>query len=91
MRRADEGDPGALGELIARAILDNLYKFIVPAVAGPARLVPLAVLASGGITQNALRVAAIRGRLQATKGSDGRWRSSRTWVDQYLATRYHRT
>ena len=42
LRRADEDDPGALGELLARAILDNLYKFIVPAVAGPARLVPLA-------------------------------------------------
>ena len=90
LRRADEGDPGALGELLARAILDNLYKFIVPAVAGPARLVPLAALASEGITHNALRVAAIRGRLQATKGPDAQWRSSRSWVDQYLATRYHR-
>jgi hypothetical protein len=91
LRRADEGDPGALGELIARAVLDNLYKFIVPAVAGPARLVPLAALAGGAITHNALRVAAIRGRLQATKGPDGQWRSSRSWVDQYLATRYNRT
>ncbi len=90
LHRADEGDPGALGELIARAILDNLYKFIVPAVAGPARLVPLAALAGEGVTHNALRVAAIRGRLQATKGSDGQWRSSRSWVDQYLATRYLR-
>jgi len=90
LRRADEEDPGALGELIARAILDNLYKFIVPAVAGPARLVPLAALAGEGITHNALRVAAIRGRLQATKGPDGQWRSSRSWVDQYLATRHHR-
>ncbi|MFH1331330.1 MAG: Fic family protein [Actinomycetota bacterium] len=91
LRRADEGDPGALGELIARAILDNLYKFVVPAVAGPARLVPLAALASEEITHNALRVAATRGRLQATKGPDSQWRSSRSWVDQYLATRYHRT
>ncbi|MFH2073395.1 MAG: Fic family protein, partial [Actinomycetota bacterium] len=90
LRRADEEDPGALGELLARAILDNLYKFIVPAVASPARLVPLAALATGSITHNALRVAAIRGRLQATKGPDGQWRSSRSWVDQYLATRYHR-
>jgi hypothetical protein len=24
-----------LGEFLARAVLDNLYKFIVPAVAGP--------------------------------------------------------
>lgn len=37
LRRADRGDCGALGELVARAILDNLYKFIVPEVAGPVR------------------------------------------------------
>ena len=41
LRRADRGDSGPLGELIARAILDNLYKFVIPAVAGPGRLVPL--------------------------------------------------
>ena len=39
LQRGDMGDYGALGELIARAVLDNLYKFVVPAVAGPARLV----------------------------------------------------
>src|SRR6201999_1674260 len=36
LRRADRGDFGSLGELLARAVLDNLYKFVVPAVAGPA-------------------------------------------------------
>ena len=46
LERADSGDCGALGEFIARVILDNLYKFIVPAIAGPARLVPLAALAT---------------------------------------------
>ena len=40
LRRADGGVPGPLGEFLARAVLDNLYKFVVPAVAGPARLVP---------------------------------------------------
>ena len=91
LRRADAGDHGSLGEFIARAILDNLYKFIVPAIAGPARLVPLAALENDEISHNALRVAAIRGRLQATKGPDGQWRSSRNWVDEYLATRYQRS
>ncbi|MGH3991769.1 MAG: Fic family protein, partial [Pseudonocardiaceae bacterium] len=81
LRRADQGDPGPLGEFIARAILDNLYKFIVPAIAGPARLVPLPVLASDDLSMNALRVAAIRGRLKALKASDGTWRSTRLWVD----------
>lgn len=90
LRRADAGDPGSLGELIARAILDNLYRFVVPAVAGPARLVPLAALAAEGIAAAALRTAANRGRLQAVRGPDGEWRSSRNWVDEYLAARYRR-
>jgi hypothetical protein len=90
LRRADQGDPGALGELLARAILDNLYRFVVPAVAGPARLVPLAALATKRVDAGALRTAAVRGRLQATKGADGQWRSSRKWVDEYLASRYRR-
>lgn len=91
LRRADQGDPGPLGEFLARAILDNLYKFIVPAVAGPARLVPLPALATSEISANALRVAAIRGRLKAAKAADGTWRSSRAWVDEYAAARYKRT
>lgn len=90
LQRADAGDPGLLGELIARAILDDLYRFVVPAVAGPARLVPIAALADDTITAPALRTAAIRNRLQATRGPDGQWRSSRNWVDEYLSTRYRR-
>jgi len=90
LARADAGDPGTLGEFIARAILDNLYKFIVPAGAGPARLVPLAALVTSDLSHSALRVAAIRGRLQATMGPDGQWRSSRNWVEQYIESRYRR-
>lgn len=90
LRRGDAGDYGALGEFIARAILDNLYKFIVPAVAGPARIVPLAALATPDLSAGALRTAAVRGTLQATKGPDGQWRSCRNWVDEYIATRHRR-
>jgi Fic/DOC family len=90
LRRADADDPGPLGEFLARAVLDNLYKFIVPAVAGPARLVPLPALATAELSANALRVAATRGRLKAAKAADGTWRSSRAWVDEYQATRYKR-
>ena len=90
LRRADGGDPGALAELLARSMLDNLHRFVVPAVAGPARLVPLAALETKQITANALRTAATRGRLRATKGSDGQWRSTRRWRDEYLTTRYKR-
>jgi hypothetical protein len=91
LRRADQGDPGPLGEFLARAILDNLYKFVVPAIAGPARLVPLPALATAELSANALRVAAVRGRLKAAKAADGSWRSSRAWVDEYRATRYQRS
>ena len=90
LRRADTGDSGALGELLARSILDNLYRFVVPAVAGPARLVPLAALANDEIAAPALRTAANRGRLQAVRGADREWRSSRNWGDEYLASRYRR-
>ena len=90
LRRADGGDLGPLGEFLARAILDNLYKFVVPAVAGPARLVPLPALASEGLSANALRVAAVRGRLKALKAADGTWRSSAAWVEEYTASRYKR-
>jgi fido (protein-threonine AMPylation protein) len=90
LRRADGGDHGALGELLARAVLHNLHKFVVPAIAGPARLVPLPALADDVLSADALRVAAARGRLEASKGADGTWRSSRAWVDAYKASRRRR-
>jgi Fic family protein len=90
LRRADRGDCGALGELLARAVLHNLHKFVVPAIAGPARLVPLPALADDVLSADALRVAAARGRLEASKGADGTWRSSRAWVDAYKASRRRR-
>lgn len=80
--------PGCPRGVLARAILDNLHKFVVPSVAGPARIVPLAALANHRVSLEALRVAAPRGRLQAAKGPDGR--SSRNWVDEYLASRGQR-
>ena len=91
LRRSDEGDPGPLGELIARAITDNLYRFVVPAVAGPHRLVPLAALATKERSVVALRAAIERGRLRAQKGPDGQWRSTRAWLDDYVASRHRRS
>ena len=89
-RRADAGDPGPLGELLARAVIDTLMRFVVPAVAGPTRLVPLAALADSQLSARALRAAAERGRLRAHRDDRGRWRSSRRWVDEYRASRYRR-
>ncbi len=90
MTKSDAGDHGPLGELIARAMLDNLNRFIVPNVAGPARLVPLAALADDDFSVAALRQAAQRGRLDAVQGPDGVWRSSRTSVEAYRRTRHAR-
>jgi Fic/DOC family len=90
LRNADRGDPGPLGEFLARAVTDTLMRFIVPAVAGPARLVPLAALADEQLSARALRTAAERGRLRAQRDDRGQWRSSRRWVDEYIATRYQR-
>ena len=90
LQRSDEGDHGALGEIIARAMLENLNRFVVPNVAGPARLVPLTALADDDFSVPVLRQAAQRGRLDAIQGSDGIWRSSRNAVRKYAATKHTR-
>jgi Fic/DOC family len=87
LRKADDGDPGPLGEFLARAVLATLNRFIVPAVAGPYRLVPLISLADGTMTAPALRGAAERGRLKAHQDEAGRWLSSRAWVEEYKRSR----
>ncbi len=90
MQKADDSDYGPLGELLARAMYDNLNRFIVPNVAGPARLVPLAALVDKDFTIAALRQAAQRERLDAVQGSDGIWRSSRRAVDAYAQAKWDR-
>lgn len=90
LQRSDACDHGSLGELIARAMLENLNRFIVPNLAGPARLVPLASLANDEFTIAALRQAAQRGRLDAVQGQDGIWRSSRKAVQAYKRTKNQR-
>lgn len=90
MQTADSGDYGPLGEIMARRMLDNLNRFTIPSVAGPARLVPLAALASQEISVNALRAAASRGRLEAQQTSDGTWISSQKAVAKYLKSRRSR-
>jgi Fic family protein len=90
LHKSDAGDHGPLGELIARAMFDNLNRFIVPNVAGPARLVPLAALANEDFSVAALRQAAQRGRLDAVQGADGIWRSSRKAVQAYRKAKHSR-
>ncbi|MSQ24505.1 MAG: Fic family protein [Chloroflexi bacterium] len=90
LSRADRGDPEPLGEVIARSVLDNLTRFVLPALAGPDQLVPLETLAAPGRSALALRAAAERGRLRAARGTDGGWRTSRLWLDNYIETLHRR-
>lgn len=90
LQKADAGDYGLLGEMLARAMYDNLNRFIMPNVAGPARLVPLAALVTEEFSLAALRQAAQRGRLYAVPGPDGVWRSSRKAVLAYKKTKGQR-
>ena len=89
MQAADRGEFGPLGELLARAMLDNLNRFILPSVAGPARLVPLPALADAELSLTALRAAARRGRREAHQDSQGQWLSTRKAVDAYRDSRQH--
>jgi len=90
LRKADAGDVGPLGELIARALMDALLRFVVPAVAGPSRLVPIQSLTSEDLTVRALRAAAERGRLRAQHDDHGKWMSSKAWVEEYRKSRHQR-
>ena len=87
MRQADRGDPAPLGQIFAMAMEDNLYRFIVPNLAGPAREVPLRSLVTPTLSLTALRLAAGRGRLDAHRDSSGQWRSTKQAVAEYEASR----
>jgi hypothetical protein len=87
---ADGGNPGPLGEMVARGVIDSIQRLIVPAAAGADDAVDLASLADGRIGVAALRAAARRGRLRAHQSERGAWRSTRDDVEAYLADRYRR-
>jgi len=89
LERADADDPGPLGELLARSVKNGIYRFLMPNLAGPLSVVPLAGLADEQLSRSALVAAAQRGRLRANKYGDG-WYSTRQWVDEYKASRYKR-
>ena len=88
--KADKGDLGPLAELLARSVIDNLNRLIVPNIAGPARLVLLKSLATPELSYEALRQAAARGRLEVSYSSDGTLRSSKLAVDAYRDSKYSR-
>jgi Fic/DOC family len=87
LNRADKGDPCALGELLARAVKYGIDRFLLPALAGPQRIIPLSALTDQDLSLIALRRAAERGRLRALRRSD-QWYSTRKWVDEYKRSRH---
>lgn len=89
LARADQGNPRFLTELMARAVENNITKFLIPQLAGEARLVPLAALAEQTeYTQTYLRTLAAEGRLNAVK--EGKlWLSSQAAVEEYKQSKRH--
>lgn len=88
LHRADSGDCGTLGELLARSITKSIDRFILPALAGPHKLIPISALAgTAGISRNALLLAAQRERLQAVKRGN-QWHSTKKAVEAYDRSRY---
>ncbi len=83
--RADQGEFGPLGELVARAVKDCLDRFLLPALGGPHQLLPLSALATKSVSALALRRAAERNALRAVRQSNG-WYSTKAWVTTYLRT-----
>ena len=67
----------------------SIDRFLLPALAGPHRLVPISSLADDVLSHNALAMAVKRGRLQAIRQSD-QWYSTREWVKEYRERRYRR-
>ena len=89
LRGADRRELGPLAELFARAATDGIYRFLLPGLAGPHRLVALRSLAHAELSGNALAVAAKRGRLRAIRRTD-QWYSTTQWVEDYKGSRYKR-
>jgi fido (protein-threonine AMPylation protein) len=87
---ADRGNEVSLTELVARGVESSINKFLIPKLAGDARLVPLPALAEGSeFKPDYLRNLATSGRLKAVK-EGGIWLSSRAWLDDYRASRSSR-
>jgi Fic family protein len=87
LRTADSGNANPLTEVVARAVSGALSKFLIPKLAGEAKLVPLTALAtSSGYSADYLRQLAQAGRLRALR--EGRlWLSSKAWLEEYVAKR----
>lgn len=87
LKTEDGGNPNSLAEVVARAVSGALSRFLIPNLAGDAKLVPLASLAAHGpYRADYLRQLVLANRLKAVR--DGNlWLSSRAWLKAYIAAR----
>lgn len=75
----------SLIELVARAVLDNLNRLLLPQLAGEETWLPLSALAEGTpYTADYLRKLSDQGKLQAMK-QGGQWVSTRRHLEAYMA------
>jgi hypothetical protein len=89
LSRADNGDPGPPAEMLARTVRTSIDRFLLPALAGPHRLLPITALADELLSHNALLVAVKRGRLRALQ-KEGQWYSTKQWIEDYKDSRWQR-
>ncbi len=87
LQLADGGNPNSLAEVIARAVSGTLTRFLIPNLAGDAKLVPLSALATQSpYSAEYLRKLVLSAKLRAVR--DGHlWLSSRAWLAEYTARR----
>jgi fido (protein-threonine AMPylation protein) len=87
LRKADEENYGPISEAVARATSHALTRFLIPGLAGDAKLIPLTALAASGPYSPAyLRQLVLANRLRAIR--DGNlWLSSRAWLADYIRNR----
>ena len=87
LRTADAGNANPLTEVVARAVSGATSKFLIPKLAGEAKLIPLSALAAQtGYSSDYLRQLAQSGRLRALR--EGRlWLSSKVWLEEYVQRR----
>jgi Fic family protein len=89
--QADGGNYTPLAAIIARSVLDNVHRFIVPEFAQNSDWVRLDSLVTKDMSYQALRQAATRGKLQAKVADDGFWYSTQKAVIAYKKSKYKRS
>ncbi|MGA9920232.1 MAG: Fic family protein [Candidatus Dormiibacterota bacterium] len=87
---AMNGNPGPLGEVIARGVMYSLNQFLFRLMSHEQSILPLTALVSEDLSFVALRTAASRGRLEALQADDGEWHSTQQWVADYRQHRWVR-